>query len=91
MKPNQLHTDKALIDEESGQEMDIVEKEALVDWIAENHRDFGCELVFITDKSAEGSQFVKGFAGIGGFLRYAVNYDAVYDAPDDDNDSEDFI
>lgn len=29
---------------------------------------------FITDKSQEGFQFVKGFGGIGGFLRYGNNF-----------------
>ena len=26
--------------------------------------------MFVTDKSPEGNQFVKGFGGIAGFLRY---------------------
>lgn len=91
MKPQELYTEKPLIDEEDGEELDVVESEALVDWIAENHKEFGAELVFITDKSAEGSQFVRGFAGIGGFLRYKVDYDA-QDEPDiDDDDEVDFI
>lgn len=30
---------------------------------------------FITDKSPEGTQFVKGFSGLGGFLRYKVDTD----------------
>jgi peptide chain release factor subunit 1 len=51
-------------------DFDIEEKEALVDWLAEHHRDFGSEIVFITDASPEGSQFVKGFGGLGGFLRF---------------------
>jgi peptide chain release factor subunit 1 len=49
---------------------DIEEKEALVDWLAEHHRDLGSEIIFITDASPEGSQFVKGFGGLGGFLRF---------------------
>jgi len=49
---------------------DIEDKEELVDWLAEHHRDFGSEIVFITDSSPEGSQFVKGFGGLGGFLRF---------------------
>lgn len=91
MKPHELHTEKALIDTESGQELDIVEQECVVDWIAENHNQFGAELVFITDKSAEGSQFVKGFSGIGGFLRYSINYDGVHDLTDHEDSDEDFI
>jgi len=62
-----------------------------VDWIAENFKEFGCDLIFITDKSAEGSQFVKGFSGIGGFLRYNVDYDNIAEANSADEDDDDFI
>lgn len=39
----------------------------------ENYRKFGAKLTFVTDKSQEGNQFVKGFGGCGGFLRYSNN------------------
>ena len=29
----------------------------------------------MTDKSPEGTQFLKGFTGLGGFLRYKVEMD----------------
>jgi peptide chain release factor subunit 1 len=38
----------------------------LVEWLANNYKSFGATLEIITDKSQEGSQFVKGFGGIGG-------------------------
>lgn len=44
-----------------------------IDWIAENYKNYGCKLVFVSDKSDEGYQFVNGFGGIGGILRYKVN------------------
>ncbi|ORD99311.1 ERF1 [Hepatospora eriocheir] len=56
------------------------EDEEFVDWIAEHYKDFGCKLVFVSDKSAEGSQFVEGFGGIDGILRYAI------EVPDYDED-----
>ena len=31
---------------------------------------------FVTNKSQEGSQFVKGFGGIGGLLRYRLDFGA---------------
>jgi peptide chain release factor subunit 1 len=34
---------------------------------------FGCQLEFMTNKSQEGSQFCRGFGGIGGILRYSVD------------------
>lgn len=71
------------------EEFDIEEKEALVDWLAEHHRDYGSEIVFVTDSSPEGSQFVKGFGGLGGFMRFryeleqAVDYNVVDEDEDD--------
>ena len=50
-------------------ELEVVENIQLSEWIAENYVSFGASLQFITDKSSEGFQFVKGFGGIGGFLR----------------------
>ena len=39
----------------------------------------------ITDWSKEGSQFVRGFGGIGGMLRYKVDFQAMqYDDFDDE-------
>ena len=50
---------------------------------------------FITDKSPDGFQFVKGFGGIGGFTRYKMDLDDVIgDAAgnyDDFDPDEDFI
>lgn len=49
------------------------ENDLFIDWIAENYKNFGCNLVFVSDKSGEGTQFVEGFGGIGGILRYKVD------------------
>lgn len=39
----------------------------------------------VTDKSQEGSQFVKGFGGIGGILRYRVDFQGMeYQGGDDE-------
>jgi peptide chain release factor subunit 1 len=40
----------------------------------ENYKKFGCTLHFITNKSQEGAQFLKGFGGIGGLLRYRMDF-----------------
>ena len=45
----------------------------LVDYLATEYTKFGCTLEIITNKSQEGTQFVKGFGGIGGLLRYKVD------------------
>lgn len=41
----------------------------LLEWFANNYKKFGATLEIVTDKSQEGSQFVKGFGGIGGKTR----------------------
>ena len=47
----------------------------------------GSTLEIITDRSQEGSQFCKGFGGIGGILRYRVDFQQM---ELDDNDFNDF-
>lgn len=48
--------------------MELVECQPLLEWLANNYKNFGATLEIITDKSQEGSQFVRGFGGIGGKL-----------------------
>ncbi|KAF7546639.1 hypothetical protein G7046_g9243 [Stylonectria norvegica] len=89
-----LHTTKQMeqagtsrdkfLDKETGQEMDIVTQESFLEWIAENYKQFGTALEFVSDRSTEGNQFVKGFGGIGGLLRYKVNFEQLADLDDDD-------
>jgi len=38
----------------------------LLEWFANNYKNFGATLEIVTDRSQEGAQFVKGFGGIGG-------------------------
>lgn len=53
---------------QSGVELELVECQPLLEWLANNYKSFGATLEIITDKSQEGSQFVRGFGGIGGEL-----------------------
>lgn len=46
--------------------MELVESQPLLEWLANNYKSFGATLEIIIDKSQEGSQFVRGFGGIGG-------------------------
>lgn len=46
--------------------MELIESQPLLEWLANNYKSFGATLEIITDKSQEGSQFVRGFGGIGG-------------------------
>ena len=57
----------------------------LLEWFANNYKTFGAALEIITDRSQEGSQFCRGFGGIGGLLRYKVDFqDTEYESDDND-------
>jgi len=59
-----------------GPEYEIVDSMPLLEWFTANYKSFGADLQFVTDRSQEGSQFCKGFGGIGGMLRYQVDFAA---------------
>ena len=67
-----------------GGELETVEKQLLVEWFAENYKNFGATLEFVSNRSQEGSQFVKGFGGVGGILRYKVDF-MEHELDDDDD------
>ncbi|RMJ25093.1 hypothetical protein PHISP_04034 [Aspergillus sp. HF37] len=72
------------VDKESGNEMELIEQSSLLEWLAEHYKDFGATLEFISDRSSEGNQFVKGFGGIGALLRYKVNFEQLIEYEDED-------
>jgi len=57
-----------------GTELDVVEKISLLEWLTTNYTNYGAKLNFVTNRSQEGSQFQRGFGGIGGLLRYVVDF-----------------
>jgi len=61
-------------DKETGENLEIIEKLPFIEWFADNYKTFGCTLEIVTDRSQEGSQFCKGIGGIGGLLRYRVDF-----------------
>mmetsp|Transcript_22089 Transcript_22089/g.27089 ORF Transcript_22089/g.27089 Transcript_22089/m.27089 type:complete len:455 (+) Transcript_22089:193-1557(+) len=95
LSQEQQANDNFFHDTETGVELEVIEKESLVEWFANNYKQYGCNLEFVTDRSGEGTQFVKGFGGIGGILRWKVDFvelnnfeeAAVLDVDDDDDSS----
>ena len=93
----QQETEDAQFRDENGVELEVIEKEPLVEWFANNYKNFGCNLEFVTDRSSEGTQFVKGFGGIGGILRWKVDFAemnsyeeaALLDEEDEEDEDED--
>ncbi len=75
------------MDKATGTEMEqAAEPQPLLEWFAEKYKEFGATLEFVTNKSQEGNQFVKGFGGIGGLLRYKVAFEELGDGDDDDDE-----
>ncbi|KAL6045447.1 translation termination factor eRF1 [Balamuthia mandrillaris] len=52
----------------------IVKSERLMDWLCEHAREQGARLAFIGEHTDLGAQFVRGFGGIGGILRFQMPY-----------------
>jgi peptide chain release factor subunit 1 len=75
-------------DPKTGQDYEVVERVSLVEWIAENYKKFGCSLSFVTDRSQEGMQFVKGFGGIGSLLRYKLDFNTLDEEEKKEEDEE---
>ena len=77
LTPEQEKDKTKFLDKETGVELELVEKMSLLEWLANKYKDFGATLEIVTDKSQEGSQFCKGFGGIGGILRYRVDFQSM--------------
>ena len=82
-KPQEQNREQ-FMDKESSQEMEIIERTPFLEWLAEKYMDFGATLEFVSDRSGEGNQFVRGFGGIGAILRYKVNFEQLADMDDED-------
>lgn len=83
----QEKTKDKFIDKSTGLEMEQVqEPQSLLEWFAEKYKDFGATLEFVTDRSQEGAQFTKGFGGIGGILRYKVDFQNLTSVDDDEDE-----
>ncbi|CAM9162666.1 unnamed protein product [Ectocarpus fasciculatus] len=74
LTPEQEKNDKHFHDPATGVELEVVDRMTLVEWLANNYKSFGASLEFVTDRSQEGSQFCRGFGGIGGMLRWRVDF-----------------
>jgi peptide chain release factor subunit 1 len=88
LRPDQL-TDSEHYKDKDGQNYEIKDSQLLVEWFAENFKKFGATLQFVSDKSQEGSQFVQGFGGVGGLLRYKFDLSSIEYTENDGLNEED--
>ena len=81
------------IDNDTKTEMETIEKDLLLEWFIEHHKEFGTNIELVSNKSSEGSQFTKGFGGIGAILRYQMDIEPFSDDENMNNfdDFDDFI
>jgi len=73
LKPEQSKDKSHFVNKETGMELEVEDQVQLLEWFANNYKSFGTNLQIVTDRSQEGSQFCKGFGGIGGLLRYRLD------------------
>jgi len=86
LTPEQAKDQSQFVDPKTGVDLETIEQISLVEWFANNYKNFGATLEFITNRSQEGSQFCKGFGGVGGLLRWKVDFSQM-----DDDDEDGFI
>ncbi|KAJ2363706.1 translation termination factor eRF1 [Coemansia sp. RSA 2611] len=94
MNPSQEKERANFVDKKSGADLELVSKEPMLEWLAEVYKQRGANLEFITDNSGEGSQFVKGFGGIGGMLRWQLDMAQLEGAEEEDDlyfDDDDYF
>jgi len=82
LTPEQEKDKTHFTDKSTGVELELVDSMPLLEWLANNYKNFGATLEIITDRSQEGSQYVRGFGGIGGLLRYKVDFQALDEMED---------
>lgn len=83
--------DKSIVFDKEKNDIEYLSKEHILDWFSKNKDNKkGSKLHIISDKSQEGSQFILGFGGFGGILRWSIDFNndnisiESYDNFDDD-------
>ena len=84
LRPDQEKDKTHFVDKDTQVELEMTDSCPLLEWFANNYKKFGATLEIVTDRSQEGSQFVKGFGGIGGLLRYRIDFQSLEFDEDDD-------
>lgn len=86
LTPEQEKTDDSFLKGRNGTIREVLDKQPLSEWLVENFKNFGTTLEFVSNRSQEGSQYQRGFGGIGGILRYKLdlqNFEQVADDIDE--------
>jgi len=73
-----------------GDEWKVESTEPLLDWILDHYHEFGSVLEVVSSSCSVGNQFVKGFGGIGGILRYELDLPSNHDENPVDEEEEEY-
>jgi len=74
---------------EENQDWTVKSSMPLLDWILEHYGEFGAEIELISDQTDVGAQFVKGFGGLGGLLRYQTELPSTtFELPEEKEESD---
>jgi len=65
---------------------ELDEAQSLLSWLRENAASLGATMELISGTTSQGQQFVNGFGGIGGLLRYEIDLSALVNG-DDENEA----
>ncbi|XP_064394950.1 eukaryotic peptide chain release factor subunit 1 [Halichondria panicea] len=90
LTPEQESDKTNFVDKETSVELELVDKCPFLEWLANTYKTFGTTLEIVTDRSQEGSQFCKGFGGVGGILRYRVDFQSMEVQTDDEFYDDDY-
>lgn len=74
LTPEQEQNESFFRDTVTGAQLEVTDRTPFVEWLANNYKSFGASLEFVTDRSQEGSQFCRGFGGVGALLRWKVDF-----------------
>jgi len=68
---------------------EVVNSCPLLDWIIEHSREFGATIEVISSSTSVANQFIEGFGGVGGILRYKVEqFEFVEEANESESEYE---
>lgn len=85
--PNEEQNSNNFLDKKTKEKLEIINKMEFLDWIIEKHKDLNVNIEIISDNSPEGSQFCRGFGGIGCLLRYPIQFN--HEEYNDESDNDD--
>lgn len=80
LSKDEMQDIKNFVDSDTGVEFEYGEPNLFVDWLAAHCKDFATTLEIVTDRSQESAQFLQGSGGVGGLMRYEMNFE-VYEEP----------